>query len=71
LLGWAAGILWGTWTAWNNGVKPLASIAIGDVNYQFYVGLGALILNIAIAAIATMVIGLFSKSGDRAATARS
>ena len=27
LLGWAAGIGWGTWTAWSNGLKPLASRA--------------------------------------------
>src|SRR5260370_6368304 len=29
LLGWAAGILWGSWTAWSNGLKPLASISLG------------------------------------------
>ena len=61
LLGWTGGIIWGTWTAWSNGLKPLASISVGDVSYQFYVGLGALIINIAIAAIATVAIGLFSK----------
>jgi len=26
--------------AWSNGLKPLATIAIGDVSYSFYVGLG-------------------------------
>jgi solute:Na+ symporter, SSS family len=71
LLGWAAGILWGTWTAWSNGLKPIASIAIGDTSYQFYVGLGALILNIVVAAMATVIIDLISKSDDRAAIARS
>jgi solute:Na+ symporter, SSS family len=71
LLGWAAGILWGTWTAWSNGLKPLASLAIGDTSYQFYVGLGALILNIVVAAVATVIMGLISKSDDRAAIARS
>jgi solute:Na+ symporter, SSS family len=71
LLGWAAGIAWGTWTAWHNGLKPLASIPISGVSYQFYVGLGALILNVAVAVIATVIIGLISKSDDRAATARS
>ena len=25
LLGWAAGIGWGSWTAWSNGLKPLAT----------------------------------------------
>jgi SSS family solute:Na+ symporter len=71
LLGWAAGIIWGTWTAWSNGLKPLASIAIGDVSYQFYVGLGALILNVAVAAVATAIIGLVAKRDDRAAATRS
>jgi len=60
LLGWAAGIGWGSWTAWSNGLKPLASIAVGNVSYTFYVGLGALLLNVAIAAVATVVMGLIS-----------
>src|SRR6202051_2439178 len=46
LLGWAAGILWGTWTAWSNGLKPLASISFDGSSYSFYVGLGGLILNL-------------------------
>src|SRR5215470_14660993 len=69
LLGWAAGIGWGSWTAWNNGLKPLATIAIGDVSYSFYVGLGALILNIVIAAVVTALMGLISPN-PRNATAR-
>src|SRR5215472_3873918 len=55
LLGWAVGIGWGSWTAWSNGLKPLATIAIGDASYSFYVGLGALILNIAVAAVVTVL----------------
>jgi SSS family solute:Na+ symporter len=57
LLGWATGILWGSWTAWSNGLKPLATITLNGVNYVFYVGLGALILNIAVAAIVTVILG--------------
>ena len=70
LLGWAAGIGWGSWTAWHNGLKPLASIDLGGASYVFYVGLGALILNVAVAAVATVVVGMISpkRSG---ATARS
>jgi SSS family solute:Na+ symporter len=64
LLGWAAGILWGSWTAWSNGLKPLATIDLGGVSYGFYVGLGALILNIAIAAIVTVIVGRVSPSGS-------
>src|SRR5271168_2899972 len=58
LLGWAAGILWGSWTAWSNGLKPLATLDLGGASYVFYVGLGALILNIAVAAVATAIIAM-------------
>jgi SSS family solute:Na+ symporter len=70
LLGWAAGILWGSWTAWSNGLKPLASIHFGDASYTFYVGLGALILNIAVAAIATVIVARLSPA-RRSVIARS
>src|ERR1700719_2459787 len=60
LLGWAAGILWGSWTAWSNGLKPLANITLGGVSYVFYVGLGALLLNIVIAAVATVIVARIS-----------
>lgn len=60
LLGWAAGIGWGTWTAWSNGLKPLATFIVGDGSYTFYVGLGALILNIVVAVIATAVLSMVS-----------
>src|SRR6266700_968334 len=56
LLGWATGTLWGSWTAWSNGLKPLATIDLGGVSYGFYVGLGALILNVAVTAIATLIL---------------
>jgi solute:Na+ symporter, SSS family len=60
LLGWAVGIGWGSWTAWSNGFKPLATIDLGGTSYVFYVGLGALALNVVVAAIATVVAGLIS-----------
>ncbi len=60
LLGWAAGIVWGTWTAANNGLKPLATLDIGGAKYVFYVGLGALILNTIVAAIGTILAALVS-----------
>jgi solute:Na+ symporter, SSS family len=69
LLGWAAGILWGSWTAWGNGLKPLATLDLGGASYVFYVGLGALILNIAVAVIATLIFGLIS-SNRRSAPVR-
>src|ERR1700744_2855040 len=60
LLGWAAGIAWGTWTAWSNGLKPLATLAVGGASYVFYVGLGALILNIVVAVVGTVVVGMLA-----------
>src|SRR6201999_1507416 len=60
LLGWAAGIAWGSWTAWSNGLKPLATITLDGASYVFYVGLGALILNVVVAAVVTVVAGLIS-----------
>ena len=56
----AAAILWGSWTAWSNGLKPLATIDLGGGRYAFYVGLGALILNVAVAAITTFVLSRVS-----------
>src|ERR1700742_1155726 len=68
LLGWAAGIAWGTWTAWGNGLKPLATLDFGGGPYVFYVGLGALILNVVVAVVGTVVVRLIA---PKAATARS
>jgi SSS family solute:Na+ symporter len=70
LLGWAAGIGWGTWTAWSNGMKPLASLALGGASYSFFVGLGALILNIVVVIVATAIVRTMLPEG-RGATARS
>jgi SSS family solute:Na+ symporter len=70
LLGWAAGIVWGSWTAWGNGLKPLATLDLGGVSYVFYVGLGALILNIVVAAIANVIVERVSPE-RRGVTARS
>jgi SSS family solute:Na+ symporter len=67
LLGWVVGILWGSWTAWSNGLKPIATIEIGGASYAFYVGLGALILNIAVAAIVTVIIARISPDRRRRA----
>jgi len=58
LLGWAAGIGWGTWTAWSNGLKPLASLSFNGTTYSFYVGLGAVILNIVVAVIFSAILSV-------------
>ncbi|MBV8916643.1 monocarboxylate uptake permease MctP [Bradyrhizobium sp.] len=71
LAGWAVGMAWGTWTAWSNGLKPLAAISLGDVSYSLYVGLGALIINTIVAALVTAVMAWISPSADRSAVAGS
>jgi solute:Na+ symporter, SSS family len=60
LLGWAVGIGWGSWTAWSNGLKPLATLTLGNASYSFYVGLGALLLNILVAAVASAILSWVS-----------
>jgi len=70
LLGWVAGIGWGTWTAWSNGMKPLASLALGGESFTFFVGLGALILNIAVAIVVTAIVRMVLPEA-KGATARS
>jgi SSS family solute:Na+ symporter len=60
LLGWAAGMAWGSWTAWSNGLKPLATLNFNGTTYTFYVGLAAVILNILVAVVATAVLSLAS-----------
>ncbi|RTL51615.1 MAG: sodium:solute symporter family protein [Bradyrhizobiaceae bacterium] len=69
LLGWAAGMGWGSWTAWNAGLKPLASLSYEGHTYTFYVGLGAVLLNIAVAVVANIVVSVTSPK--TAAAARS
>src|ERR1700690_3848072 len=60
LLGWAAGILWGSWTAWSNGLKPLATIDLGGLGYAVDGGLGAIIFNSRVAAIVTLILARVS-----------
>jgi SSS family solute:Na+ symporter len=63
LLGWVVGMIWGSWTAWSNGLKPLATIELGGASYIFYVGLGALILNTAVAVVATAILARLPAKG--------
>jgi solute:Na+ symporter, SSS family len=70
LAGWAVGILWGSWTAWSNGLKPLAGLTLGGTTYTFYVGLGAFILNIVVAAIVTLVMAWIAPTTDRSVAVR-
>ena len=50
-MGWLAGIAFGTWTAFADGVKPVHSLMLGGDKYTVYTGLLALALNIVVALV--------------------
>ncbi|MGJ4941650.1 monocarboxylate uptake permease MctP [Bradyrhizobium sp. HKCCYLS1011] len=64
LLGWAVGIAWGSWTAWSNGLKPLASITFDGTSYSFYVALGALLINVVVAVVVSAVLSWTSPAPE-------
>jgi SSS family solute:Na+ symporter len=49
LTGWLVGIVFGTWTAFADGVKPVHTLTLGGDHYTVYTGLLALALNIVVA----------------------
>jgi len=65
LLGWLAGIVFGTWTAFADGVKPVHSLLIGGDKFTVYTGLLALAVNIVVALVVQPFL-----SGPRAPTGR-
>ena len=65
LLGWAVGFFGGSVVAFSDGLKPLHTISVGGGSYTLYVGLLALAANVAVAAVASLVLR------PRAATVRA
>jgi len=51
LAGWLVGIVFGTWTAFADGVKPVHSILVGGDKFTVYTGLLALVLNVVVAVV--------------------
>jgi len=51
LAGWLAGIAYGSWTAFADGIKPVHSLLIGGDKFTVYTGLLALVLNIVVVAV--------------------
>ncbi|MBW8760256.1 MAG: sodium:solute symporter family protein [Burkholderiales bacterium] len=51
LAGWLVGIVFGTWTAFADGVKPVHSILVGGDKFSVYTGLLALVLNVVVAIV--------------------
>jgi SSS family solute:Na+ symporter len=48
LSGWACGLSIGTYFSWTDGLKPLHTLTFGDTKMTLYVGLLALVINIAV-----------------------
>ena len=45
------GIVFGTWTAFADGIKPVHSILVGGDKFTVYTGLLALVLNVVVAVV--------------------
>ena len=56
LAGWAVGFFGGSFIAWSDGLKPLHTIAFGDVKYTVYVGVLALVANVLVASAANVLL---------------
>jgi SSS family solute:Na+ symporter len=53
LLGWAAGMIAGSWMAFSQGIKPVFPLHWDGATYNVYIGILAGALNIAVAVIAS------------------
>jgi SSS family solute:Na+ symporter len=60
LMGWLVGFLGGTYIIWTDGLKPLHTITIGGSAYSIYIGLLALLANILVAGLVSVVIRMTS-----------
>ncbi|KZD25043.1 monocarboxylate uptake permease MctP [Tardiphaga robiniae] len=56
LAGWVVGLFGGTYLAWTDGLKPLHLLSIGSFQATVYVGLIALVVNIAVAMLVNLVV---------------
>ncbi len=64
LLGWAAGIVSGSWLAYADGIKPVHTLVFAGDSYTIYTGLLALALNIAVAVLLQLALGKRSSPGE-------
>jgi solute:Na+ symporter, SSS family len=60
LLGWAVGLIGGSILALNDGLVPLHSVTLGGEKYTVYIGLLALLANIAVAAVVNVFLSFVS-----------
>jgi len=66
LAGWAAGMVYGTWTAYADGVKPVHKLLLGVHSYTVYTGLLALAVNVVVLVLVQLVV---REAGQRQAPA--
>jgi SSS family solute:Na+ symporter len=55
LLGWAAGMVIGSYLAWSVGLKPVYALTIGGKPYTVYIGLIAIAVNLVVAAVVSAI----------------
>jgi SSS family solute:Na+ symporter len=67
--GRAAGMVYGTWTAYADGVNPVHTLAIGGDGDTVYTGLLALLVNVFVVLVIQVVRG--AGRGTRASTAQA
>ncbi len=58
LLGWAVGMVVGTWMAYSTGLKPIFPLSLGGATYPIYIGILAGGLNLIVSAIASPIFGM-------------
>ena len=63
LVGWAVGMLLGTWLSWSQGPKPVPVYDLFGAG-KIYIGLIALAVNIIVAAIITVILGKSATQAD-------
>jgi SSS family solute:Na+ symporter len=68
--GWAAGMVYGTWTAYADGVKPVHTLTIVGDGYTVYTGLLALLVNVVVALVIQVAIGAGRGRRESTASAR-
>jgi SSS family solute:Na+ symporter len=69
LLGWAGGLLWGIWAASLSGfTKSAYALHLGGYVIPAYIGLYALVINLAIGVVATLVVRAAGAAHDRDVT---
>ncbi|OIQ83015.1 putative symporter YodF [mine drainage metagenome] len=69
LLGWAGGLAWGIWAASLSGfTKAAYALHLGGYVIPAYIGLYALVINLAIGVVATLVVRALGAAHDRDVT---